>query len=342
MSRYNVNDVRCLAFGNWGVIIPALCPPLIPAFEKMGRHVPCPFHGGKDGFRLFNDFLETGGGYCNTCGPFADGFSLVMEGNRCTFPEALKAVGDYLQCGTSPIETVRRTPPKKKEEVNEKARKALGKAFKESHPIINPKLDALPVARYFGNRDLYGAIKNPPVNLRFHPSLEYYDEHGKLLGSYPCILAPIVNPEGQMVSLHRTFLTNHGNKANVPSPKKLMVSMVSGITRGGAIRLYDATDCLAVAEGIETAIAVHLATEWPVWACVSAGMLEKVDIPEKVKILHIMADKDRSGTGLKSANVLANRYLHLDVKILLPPQIIPDDQKSIDWCDTLTSIKEVG
>ena len=124
--NYDVNDVRCLAFGNWGVIIPDLCPPLIPAFEKIGKHVPCSVHGGKDGFRVPKEFLEVGGGICNTCGPFHDGFALLMWANGWTFLEALKSVGDYLQCGASSVEPVRRTPPpKKKEELNKNAFKAL-------------------------------------------------------------------------------------------------------------------------------------------------------------------------------------------------------------------------
>ena len=32
------------------------------ALSRLGRHVPCPAHGGKDGFRLFRDTDETGGG----------------------------------------------------------------------------------------------------------------------------------------------------------------------------------------------------------------------------------------------------------------------------------------
>jgi phage/plasmid primase-like uncharacterized protein len=54
--------------------------------------VPCPVHGGKDGFCLFRDPEQTGEGACNTSGTFHDGFALLMWVNRCCFPEALWVV----------------------------------------------------------------------------------------------------------------------------------------------------------------------------------------------------------------------------------------------------------
>ena len=56
------------ARGLWADILGELAPELMPAIEAGADHVPCPVHGGKDGFRVFNDFQETGGGVCNTSG----------------------------------------------------------------------------------------------------------------------------------------------------------------------------------------------------------------------------------------------------------------------------------
>lgn len=62
------NDVWHLSRGRWLDIFQALAPALSDACQRVGRHVPCPVHGGKDGFLLFNkDGAETGGGVCNTC-----------------------------------------------------------------------------------------------------------------------------------------------------------------------------------------------------------------------------------------------------------------------------------
>ncbi|MNY43919.1 hypothetical protein D3C86_1789040 [compost metagenome] len=64
---------------------------------------------------------------------------------------------------------------------------------------------------------------------------------------------------------------------------------------------------LAVAEGIETAVAFHLLTGLPTWAAVSAGGLEAIAIPPEVEEVVIAADHDASGTGQVAAIALARR-----------------------------------
>ena len=53
-----------------------------------------------------------------------------------------------------------------------------------------------------------------------------------------------------------------------------MHAVRKGALRGAAVRLYEATDRLAITEGIENALAVRLATGWPTWAATSATLLE--------------------------------------------------------------------
>lgn len=96
MSYYKADTVRDAASGKWLFIMSALAPHAEAALKKLGRHVPCPIHGGKDGFRLFKDFVETGGGVCNTCGPRHDGFELLMWLNNWDFKQTLEAVGEFL------------------------------------------------------------------------------------------------------------------------------------------------------------------------------------------------------------------------------------------------------
>ena len=76
-SRYwlEAETIRNRARGSWLGILGSLAPELEPALQRLGRHVPCPIHGGRDGFRLFRDAPDTGGGICNTCGAFPDGFA---------------------------------------------------------------------------------------------------------------------------------------------------------------------------------------------------------------------------------------------------------------------------
>jgi putative DNA primase/helicase len=141
------------------------------------------------------------------------------------------------------------------------------------------------------------------------------------------MLARVDDSSGHAVTLHRTYLTIEGYKANVPSVKKLMPSACPGATLGGAIRLYPAGETLALAEGIETALAVRLATELPVWATICAGGLARLIVPAEVSLVVICADHDTAG--LDAARALARRLLveQRRVKILTP------DTLGTDWAD---------
>ena len=106
------------------------------------------------------------------------------------------------------------------------------------------------------------------------------------------------------MSLHRTYLQD-GKKAFARESKKVLGAGING----AAIRLFDATDELAIAEGIETALAIHLSTGKPVWAAISAGNLEKLWIPESVRRVCLYADNDADSEydGQASAFFLARR-----------------------------------
>jgi len=108
----------------------------------------------------------------------------------------------------------------------------------------------------------------------------------------------------------------------------MMSPVVPGATNGGAIRLYAPGETLAVAEGIETALAVRCATGLPVWATYSAGGMARLIVPDEVRLVVICADHDPAG--LEAARVLAWRLLAEQhrVKILTP------DTPGADWADT--------
>ena len=54
MNDYKINakSVKEQASGKWLEILPLLDARLADAVARAGKHVPCPIHGGKDGFRL--------------------------------------------------------------------------------------------------------------------------------------------------------------------------------------------------------------------------------------------------------------------------------------------------
>ena len=94
--RLDVSVVREAARGHWDAIFCALAPMLKAAMQQPGKHVPCPVHGGKDGFRLFPDYAEAGSCVCNTCGSFRDGFETLEWLHGWGFAETLKRVSCVL------------------------------------------------------------------------------------------------------------------------------------------------------------------------------------------------------------------------------------------------------
>lgn len=94
--RVDVHVVRAAAAGHWDYVFQSLAPVLNDAAERAGHHVPCPIHGGKDGFRLFPNFAENGSGICNTCGQKRDGFALLSWVNGWSFRETLENVARVL------------------------------------------------------------------------------------------------------------------------------------------------------------------------------------------------------------------------------------------------------
>lgn len=91
-----IAEVKDAARGRWEDVCRLLAPKLEDALNDVGRHCACPVHGGHDGFRLFSDFNETGGGVCATCGAKPDGLALISWVNGWTLPQTIAAVGHAL------------------------------------------------------------------------------------------------------------------------------------------------------------------------------------------------------------------------------------------------------
>jgi putative DNA primase/helicase len=96
------DQVRCISdrvkeqiSGKWDLYM-ATEPRLNDALHKKGKHVPCPIHGGKDGFRFFPDMNEKGAGICNTCG-YMDGFTLLMKLRGIGFYPVVCDIADFLE-----------------------------------------------------------------------------------------------------------------------------------------------------------------------------------------------------------------------------------------------------
>ncbi len=195
------------------------------------------------------------------------------------------------------------------------------------------------IAAYLRHRGLSGHV---PEALRLCSRLDYYAGNGRPAEYYPAIVAPVLDVSGDLVNVHRTYLDRDTDgKAPVEKPKKLMTALWDGATNGAAIRLAAAGPVLALAEGIETALAVMEATGTPTWSCVAAGFLAKVELPPEVRRVEIWADLDPPkkpgdaiGPGEQAAEIAAARLSAegREVLVIVPPDL---GSAKADWVDVL-------
>lgn len=115
-------------------------------------------------------------------------------------------------------------------------------------------------------------------------------------GNMYCIA---VDENGNPVYKHVTYL--EGEKKVGRKKHKLMEN-----ARFGVIRLYDMSETLGLAEGIETALAAKQIYKVNTWSAMDANNLAKVRVPRGVRRLFIFADNDKNGIGLASAFACAN------------------------------------
>ncbi|MBC8737270.1 zinc-binding protein [Paraburkholderia sp. UCT31] len=322
--------------GQWPFIFQALAPQLKEAMEANGTHVACPVHGGKDGFRFFKDWQETGGGYCNSCLGKGSGFAMLAWVNNYSGADAVREVAQWYRGDSSaPAVTYRPPPPPAKKKDPAKARADLYRVWKDTRPLQGTAAEL-----YLEKRGIWK--QNIPKSLRFHRGLSYWDNEKKEdMGTFPCLVAPMMNKDGTLIAIHRTYLTPEGNKAPFDEVKKVMSP--AGDMPGCAIKLFPAGEVLGVAEGIETALAAHAIARIPVWSCYNTTLLAAVDIPDSVRHVVIWADLDRPAakTGIRggeqAANKLAKRLetAGKTYEILYPHRQIPDGKKGVDWLDVL-------
>ena len=190
------------------------------------------------------------------------------------------------------------------------------------------------VSQYLINRGL--TVPNGDA-IRFHGGLDYW-HGGQCIGVFPSMVAAVTSPTGELVSIHRTYLTADGRKALVPTVKKLYAS--AGPLMGASIKISapkrrdDGALCIGISEGIETALAASTLFGVPVWSAVSAHGLANFEPPADVKNIYIFSDNDASYVGQDAAKKLAQRLTHQGHIVRVhTPAIVGD------WNDELQALE---
>jgi putative DNA primase/helicase len=305
MSRFG-EPLRERARGRWHGLLPSLG---VESRYLTGKHGPCPIcREGRDRFR-FDDKDGRGTWICGQCGA-GDGVALVMQVHGCDFREAASRIEalvgtvapEAAACGQSDAAKL----------------DACRRLWAETERVSAGDV----VDRYLRARGLLAR----PSCLRFARRCLFAGEPRLW---FPAMVARVVDAAGQSVTLHRTYLTEAGTKAPVDDPRRMMPG---ALPKGSAVRLAEPVGgMLAVAEGIETAMAVTALFRVPCWATLTAGRLEHWSPPAGIGEVAIYADHDRNFTGQRAAYALASRLTidGLSVRIKTPAEV------GADWNDIL-------
>ena len=299
--------------------------------ELVGRYVDlrrkgrdwkglCPFHPEKTPSFNVNEVRKSW--KCFGCGVGGDAISFVMEIEHKTFVDALTFLADMTGVDTTQgrreaqqrAREHRRTRDRELEADGKKRTDFARRIIDSSSPIQSGD----PVDLYLRGRKLQPLASVWPGSLR-RTVLRHPDDHRQ----YPVMLGIVTHPEtGETLGVHRTFLTEQGQKAPVNA-----VKLSLGPIGGGVVRLGIDSEEIAIAEGIESALGAGMTLGLVPWAALFAGNMPKLTIPRSVRAVTICQDDDENAVGHTSAIKLRNKIKALqreqqrliEVHLLLPP-----------------------
>lgn len=181
---------------------------------------------------------------------------------------------------------------------------------------------ALPITGTIAENYLRGrGITCPlPDTLRFLPDCWHMSAR-----RVPAMIALVEGGAG--FAVHRTYLLPDGSGKAGVQPNKVML----GSVQGGAVRLTQGHDALAVGEGIETALSLScgpLRAPATIWAALSTSGMKTLSLPLAPSRLTIATDGEQAGR--EAGHALAERATALGWQVSLLPA--PDGR---DWNDTL-------
>lgn len=264
-----------------------------PAQFMGKKHGPCPLCGGKDRYR-FTDYKKTGGYICNQCTPKGGDFAaLAMAYFDMPFRELALQVEAILG--------IQKQPYKKEKIMETKTNDPTIRFLDNLRSQSLPATPDTPPALYLRKR---GILTVPPT-IRYLP--KYKSDEGDF---YPCLIARLDSPEGDRVTYKIIYLTEDGQKAPIAVVKKTLPCERE--MAGCAVRLCKPGIALAIAEGVETALAYSQRNRIPAWSVDNANNMAQFVPPEIVEELIIVADTDVSFTGQAAAFALA-KTLHRSI-----------------------------
>ncbi len=304
-------DIKDLCRGRWTNILINIG---INKKHFNGKHQRCIFGHGKDCSRwdIQKEFY-----FCSRCGHKSP-VDVAMQYLGLSFKETANRIRELNVNNIKPMQHVN----------NELELRKNKERLKRIYARLKRITSDSPAMLYFKKR---GINVIPEQNCFYNPVVPYFD-NGEKTGLFPAIVSRFCDAEGETSTYHITYIDKEGNKLDCSSPKKMLPVIKPMV--GGAIRLFSTEGTLlAITEGIETAMAVHEETGYPVWASGSAYLMANLKLPKKINEIIIFADNDRSFTGQKAAYELANRLVTQENRKVKVVNLQYDDKEIVEIVD---------
>lgn len=331
--------------------IERLVPGLRPASgdEKRGP-CPAPNCGASSAFHYIPKKQFA---HCFACGGAWDPIKWIMDFDGATFPEAIERLGGEVARGIDPAAERRfreaEVARKRAEEIQQrKRREYAAKIWAAAVPIAGT-----PAERYLIGRGLAPPF---PPSLRFAEKLnaKWFVGKGKAAkqksAKFPALIAGVQTPRGGFQTIHRIYLEEleSGEVVKNRTMPAEAVKKLHGSPGAGAIRLGGSGDLLALAEGVETGLAVladlgRAGIEAQVWATISAGQMLRIEFagwrPRGVLIFgdhdksKIINGRDAGRAGQRKAAAAVERFRAMRIPASWCVPVSPE----ADWLDVSIS-----
>jgi hypothetical protein len=163
--------------------------------------------------------------------------------------------------------------------------------------------------RYLSERR--GLVPPYPPSLRFMQNAVYKPTRHHM----PALVAAVSGPDRRVTAVQLTYLqASDGKKAPVREPR-----WTYGVLAEGAVRLAAADKILGLAEGVEDGLSAIALAKVPTWACIGAGRMHRVSVPEEVTELHLFVDDDEPGRAAAERTAARHTAEGRRVVLRLPP-----------------------
>lgn len=256
----------------------------------------CPFHDEKTpSFTIFDAGRKY---HCFGCGESGD----VLDFLQLLHGVSLREAANILTGNDARRPAFQKRPRSINTDAGEPGKIAAARAIWEASQPINGTL----AATYLTARGITIAL---PDALRF--AVLRYGNRGR---EYPCMVAAVTDPGGEVVGVQRTYLRPDGTgKADLPAPRLSL-----GRLTGGVVRLTPPARSLILTEGTEDALSLTQLTGLSAWAALGTSNLGKVVLPISTEDVVIGADGDEAGERAAQAAARAYAEKGCRVRILRP------------------------